>query len=68
VIGCVLCLHLAIYKTSSDVSPALSALPLCIVMDKMEASNKVDEYGSIVQMFGKPDTEDSTAYDNPQPP
>jgi hypothetical protein len=31
-------------------------------------SDQTDDFGPIVAAYGPPDTDDSTAYDNPQPP
>jgi hypothetical protein len=44
-----------------------AVLPDGIVENRSEASNQVDQYGPIVAMYGRPERDDSTENDVPQP-
>jgi hypothetical protein len=43
-------------------------LPDGLLADRSQADNKVDQFWPIVEVYGKPDKDDSTAYDTPRPP
>ena len=55
--------------TGDQRSERLSfTLPDGIMEDRSRAAEHSDDFGPIVAAYGKPDRDDSTAYDTPRPP
>jgi hypothetical protein len=57
-------------SSGGSVGPTANSdvLPDGVLTDRSQAHNRVDQYLPIAEAYGRPDKDDSTAYDNPRPP